>query len=86
MAETTVSNIITKHTDGDYSETARVPATLWRKVGGNTETPQGIAAGERGVAKWLRAHNPRFGSGLTVTFIREEDTPASQVAVRPDVD
>lgn len=86
----TVPMIVTKHTctlaNGDeYSETARVPATLWRKVGGGTETQAGIDKGERGVAKWLRQRNPKFGPDLEVTFIRVEDTPANQIGVRPEV-
>lgn len=90
MAEATVSNVIVKNTctlanGDDYSETARVPSALWRQVGGGTQSEEGIEKGERGVAAWLRKRNPRFGPDFRVTFIREENTPASQFTTRPQV-
>lgn len=87
MAEVTMQTIIVKNTDsgregpdgGDYSETMRVPGTLWRKVGGR----KGIEEAERGLAQWLRVRNPAWTPALRVTFIREEDTKASDMTLPP---
>lgn len=83
MPEAIMQTVIVKNTatvnDEDYSETARVPGVLWHKLGGK----KSIEDGERGLALWLRQHNPRFGPDLKVTFIREEDTRQSEMMMPP---
>lgn len=83
MAEVEMATVIVRASDtrngDDYSETMRVPGTLWREVGGK----KGIEEAEKGLALWLRQRDPRWTPGLNVTFIRDEMTKQSAMKMAP---
>jgi hypothetical protein len=84
MAETSASTVLLKATGTyvggeEYDYPLRVQATHWRQLGGKAS----IEKGEKGVAQFLRLRDPRLGSDLRITYLRDENVKASEMKVRP---